>query len=51
VVPLGLFIWFITAFLADGNSFKNYKNKWDQSHHDRSKEKMQTQEEGKQHLE
>ncbi|MGN6352146.1 MAG: cytochrome C oxidase subunit IV family protein, partial [Parafilimonas sp.] len=51
VVPLGLFIWFITAFLADGNSFKNYKNKWDRNHLEHSKEKMPVQEEGTHHLE
>ena len=26
VVPLTLFIWFIAAFLADGNSFRNLRN-------------------------
>ncbi len=26
VVPLGLFIWFIIAFLYEGNSWKNLKN-------------------------
>lgn len=26
VVPLVLFVWFIIAFLADGNSWKNMKN-------------------------
>lgn len=26
VVTLGLFIWFIIAFLADGNSWKNLRN-------------------------
>ena len=26
VVPLALFIWFIAAFLIDGNSWKNLKN-------------------------
>ena len=26
VVPLALFIWFICAFLADGNSFRNLRN-------------------------
>jgi len=40
VVPLLLFVWFILAFLADGNSFKNYKNKWDADHKARSEEKM-----------
>ena len=29
VVPLSLFVWFITAFLYDGNSFKNLKNTYD----------------------
>ena len=26
VVPLSLFFWFIVAFLADGNSFRNLRN-------------------------
>jgi cytochrome c oxidase subunit 4 len=26
VVPLSLFVWFIIAFLADGNSFRNLRN-------------------------
>jgi cytochrome c oxidase subunit IV len=30
VVPLMLFIWFIIAFIADGNSYKNLRNKYDQ---------------------
>lgn len=29
VVPLALFIWFIIAFLADGQSYKNLRNKYD----------------------
>jgi len=29
IVPLLLFIWFITAFIADGNSYKNLRNKYD----------------------
>ncbi|NJO25330.1 MAG: cytochrome C oxidase subunit IV family protein [Bacteroidia bacterium] len=29
VVPLMLFIWFIAAFLIDGNSYKNLRNKYD----------------------
>jgi hypothetical protein len=29
VVPLMLFIWFITAFIYDGNSYKNLRNKYD----------------------
>ncbi|NOT50963.1 MAG: cytochrome C oxidase subunit IV family protein [Chitinophagaceae bacterium] len=30
VVPLMLFIWFILAFILDGNSYKNLRNKFDQ---------------------
>ena len=29
VVPLLLFIWFIIAFIYDGNSYKNKRNKFD----------------------
>lgn len=29
VVPLMLFVWFIIAFLADGNSYKNLRNTFD----------------------
>ncbi|MFT3902867.1 MAG: cytochrome C oxidase subunit IV family protein [Niabella sp.] len=29
VVPLLLFVWFIIAFLSDGNSYKNLRNKYD----------------------
>ena len=29
VVPLALFIWFIAAFIWDGNSYKNLRNKYD----------------------
>jgi hypothetical protein len=29
VVPLMLFIWFIIAFIYDGNSYKNLRNKYD----------------------
>lgn len=29
VVPLLLFVWFIIAFLMDGNSFKELRNKFD----------------------
>ena len=29
VVPLMLFVWFITAFLYDGNSFRNLRNNYD----------------------
>ena len=29
VIPLMLFIWFILAFILDGNSYKNLRNKYD----------------------
>ena len=29
VVPLLLFVWFIGAFLWDGNSYRNYRNTYD----------------------
>ena len=29
VVPLMLFIWFIAAFILDGNSYKNLRNRYD----------------------
>ena len=29
VVPLFLFVWFIIAFLSDGNSYKNLRNTYD----------------------
>ena len=29
VVPLILFIWFIIAFIMDGNSYKNLRNRYD----------------------
>ncbi len=29
VVPLALFVWFIIAFLSDGNSFKELRNNYD----------------------
>jgi hypothetical protein len=29
VVPLLLFVWFIIAFVADGNSYKNLRNNYD----------------------
>src|SRR5438045_2618769 len=37
VVPLMLFVWFILAFLGDGNSYKNLRNKYDRYY----KEKIQ----------
>jgi hypothetical protein len=46
VVPLGLFIWFITAFLYDGNSFKNLRNTYDPYFKERATIKVEKKEEG-----
>lgn len=35
-VPLMLFIWFIAAFLWDGNSFKTLRNRYDKSFQERT---------------
>ena len=51
VVPLFLFVWFIIAFLSDGNSFRNDKNKWDRDHKERSMQQMPVKEEGTHKLE
>lgn len=45
VVPLFLFVWFIIAFLSDGNSFRNNKNRWDRDHKERSEQQMPVKEE------
>jgi cytochrome c oxidase subunit IV len=48
VVPLGLFIWFIIAFLYDGASYKHLRNTYDKGFYERSTEKTkQGSEEGK----
>jgi len=36
VVPLTLFIWFILAFIYDGNSYKNLRNKYDKFYKERT---------------
>lgn len=36
VVPLMLFIWFIAAFLWDGNSYKNLRNTYDKHFQERT---------------
>jgi cytochrome c oxidase subunit IV len=47
VVPLLLFVWFIIAFLADGNSFNNLKNKYDFYYKDHMSQPMEKKEEPK----
>lgn len=36
IVPLMLFIWFIAAFLWDGNSYKNLRNTYDKHFQERT---------------
>ena len=38
VVPLLLFVWFILAFILDGNSYKNLRNKYDKHFLERTAE-------------
>lgn len=38
IVPLFLFLWFVTAFLWDGNSFRNLRNEYDPYKKDQSKQ-------------
>lgn len=44
VVPLGLFIWFIIAFLYDGNSFKNLRNTYNPYYKEQSTIKVEKKE-------
>jgi cytochrome c oxidase subunit 4 len=46
VVPLALFVWFIIAFLYDGNSFRNLRNTYDPYFKARSTIKVEKKEEG-----
>lgn len=39
VVPLLLFVWFIAAFLWDGNSFRNKRNRYDEFKREKTMEK------------
>jgi cytochrome c oxidase subunit IV len=36
IVPLLLFVWFIIAFLADGNAYRNLRNNYDPYHKQQS---------------
>ena len=47
VVPLSLFIWFIIAFLYDGNSFKNNRLNYDRYKQERSTMKVEKEEHAK----
>lgn len=46
VVPLALFIWFIIAFLSDGNSFRNLRNTYDPYFKEQSTIKVEKKEHG-----
>lgn len=46
IVPLFLFVWFIIAFLWDGNSYRNLRNNYDSYHQEQSKVKAPVREEG-----
>jgi cytochrome c oxidase subunit IV len=45
VVPLMLFIWFILAFLGDGNSYKNLRNKYDPYYREKGTQEQQLKKE------
>jgi len=51
VVPLLLFVWFITAFLYDGNSFRNLRNTYDRHFKESSSVKAPVQEHETEHKE
>lgn len=46
VVPLLLFVWFIIAFLYEGNSYHNLKNNYNSYYHERNAQKMEVKEHG-----
>jgi cytochrome c oxidase subunit IV len=45
-VPALLFVWFIIAFLWDGNSYKNLRNNYDRHHKEHSEQKVEPKPEG-----
>lgn len=47
VVPLALFVWFIIAFLYDGNSFKNLRNTYDPYYKEQGTKKVEKKQEAK----
>jgi cytochrome c oxidase subunit IV len=49
VIPLLLFVWFIIAFLADGNSYKNLRNTYDPHKKEQSTIKVERTEEQPEH--
>ena len=49
IVPLMLFVWFIAAFLYDGNSFKKLRNNNDAHYKEQSTIKVEKKEHGTSH--
>ncbi len=45
-IPATLFIWFLVAFLWDGNSYKNLRNTYDRNHVEQGKQKAPVKKEG-----
>jgi cytochrome c oxidase subunit 4 len=45
-VPLLLFVWFIIAFLYEGNSYRNLKNRYDPYHVEQSNTKVSPEHHG-----
>ncbi|MBS1915010.1 MAG: cytochrome C oxidase subunit IV family protein [Bacteroidetes bacterium] len=43
-IPALLFVWFIIAFLWDGNSYKNLRNNYDRYHVEQSQKKVEQKE-------
>ncbi len=46
IVPLFLFLWFVAAFLWDGNSYRDLRNSYDPYKKEQSEQKAQKHEEG-----
>ena len=44
MVPLFLLVWFIVAFLTDGNSFNNLKNRYNGYYKEHMSQPMQKKE-------
>lgn len=51
VVPLLLFVWFIAAFMWDGNSYKNLRNSYDPHHKQQMNEKPTNKKPAEEHKE
>ena len=49
VVPLALFVWFIIAFLSDGNSFKELRNNYDPHFKEQATIQVEQKEHGAKH--